>query len=50
MAALLVFLIVLLLFGGGFAIKLLWYAAIAMFLLWLIGFFAHGPQGRWYRW
>ena len=50
MAALLVLLMILLLFGGGFAIKLLWYLALAMVVLWIVGFLAHGPEGRWYRW
>ncbi|MFF1343244.1 hydrophobic protein [Streptomyces sp. NPDC058290] len=49
---LLVLLLVLLLFGAGFAVKILWWAAIAVLILWLIGFVARpkGGSGRWYRW
>jgi hypothetical protein len=50
MFALLVLLLVLALFGGGFALKILWWFAIAFLVLWVIGFLAHGPEGRWYRW
>ena len=36
---------------GGFAVNFLWYLAVAVFLLWLIGFFVRGVEGaRWYRW
>ncbi|MFE2323803.1 hydrophobic protein [Streptomyces sp. NPDC059385] len=49
---LLVLLLVLLLFGAGFALKILWWVAIAVLILWLIGFVARpkGGSGRWYRW
>jgi hypothetical protein len=50
MAALLVLLLVLVLFGAGFAIKLLWWAAVILLVLWLVGLVAHGPERRWYRW
>lgn len=50
MAALLVLLLILVLFGGGFAVKLLWYVALAALILWVVGFLAHGPERRWYRW
>jgi hypothetical protein len=51
LALLLVLLLVLLLFGAGFAVKLLWYLAIALLILWVIGFFVRGVEGaRWYRW
>lgn len=50
MAAVLALLVILLLFGSGFAIKVLWYVAIAALVLWLIGFIARAPEGRWYRW
>jgi hypothetical protein len=39
-----------LLFGLGFTVKVLWYVALIMLIIWLIGFFAHGPERRWYRW
>lgn len=44
-ALLLVLLLVLLLFGAGFAAKLLWFLAVALLVLWLIGFVARGPRG-----
>ncbi|MFD3836515.1 hydrophobic protein [Streptomyces sp. NPDC058642] len=52
---LLVLLLVLILFGAGFAVKILWWIAIAVLVLWLLGFLmrsttASGSRGRWYRW
>jgi hypothetical protein len=52
---LLVLLLVLVLFGAGFAVKILWWIAIAVLVLWLIGFVARGTgsgggRSRWYRW
>ncbi|MFF8261464.1 hydrophobic protein [Streptomyces virginiae] len=49
---LLVLLLVLILFGAGFAVKILWWVAIAVLILWLIGFVARpkSGSGRWYRW
>jgi hypothetical protein len=52
---LLVLLLVLILFGAGFALKLLWWIAIIVLILWLLGFVfrgasAGGRRGRWYRW
>ncbi|MEU3776946.1 hydrophobic protein [Streptomyces sp. NPDC032472] len=46
---LLVLLLALVLFGAGFAVKILWWFAIAVLLLWLIGFVARpkGGSGRW---
>ena len=50
-ALLLVLLLALVLFGAGFAVKVLWWVAIAVLVLWLIGFVARGAEGaRWYRW
>jgi hypothetical protein len=50
-ALLLVLLLALILFGAGFAVKVLWWVAIAVLVLWLIGFVARGADGaRWYRW
>jgi hypothetical protein len=37
---LLALLVVLILFGAGFALHVLWWVAIAALILWLIGFFA----------
>ncbi|MGW2045929.1 hydrophobic protein [Streptomyces sp. NPDC001858] len=52
---LLVLLLALLLFGAGFALKALWWIALAVLVLWLLGFLARGTdatggRGRWYRW
>ncbi|KAF4407390.1 MULTISPECIES: hydrophobic protein [Streptomyces] len=52
---LLVLLLALILFGAGFALKALWYIAVIVLVLWLVGFFvrpagAGGKRGRWYRW
>ncbi|MCT9092431.1 hydrophobic protein [Streptomyces sp. ASQP_92] len=49
---LLVLLLALILFGAGFALKILWWVAIAVLVIWLIGFVARpkGGSGRWYRW
>ncbi|MFF1281360.1 hydrophobic protein [Streptomyces sp. NPDC058299] len=52
---LLVLLLGLLLFGAGFALKILWWVALAVLIIWLLGFLfrgtgAGGGRGRWYRW
>ncbi len=52
---LLVLLLALVLFGAGFAIKILWWVAVAVLVIWLVGFLARatnsaGTRGRWYRW
>ena len=50
MAALLVLLLIAILFGLGFAVKALLFVAIALLVLWAIGFIAHGSDRRWYAW
>jgi hypothetical protein len=50
LALLLVLLLAILLFGIGFAVKVLWIVAAIVLALWLIGFLARGPDARWYRW
>jgi energy-coupling factor transporter transmembrane protein EcfT len=51
---LLVMLLVLVLFGAGFALKALWIVAGVLLVVWLLGFVvrrpASGTGGRWYRW
>ncbi|WP_406864499.1 hydrophobic protein [Streptomyces sp. HUAS MG47] len=47
---LLVLLLILVLFGAGFAVEVLWYIALAVLVLWILGFFVRGSQRRWYRW
>ena len=49
-ALVLFFLLTLLLFGLGFAVKALWWVAIALLVIWLIGLAVHTPERRWYRW
>lgn len=35
----------------GFAVKLLWFVALVMLAIWLIGFVVRSAEGaRWYRW
>ena len=50
LALLLVLLLAIVLFGAGFAVNLLWIIAAIVLVLWIIGFFARGAEGRWYRW
>ncbi|MFD7614406.1 hydrophobic protein [Streptomyces sp. NPDC059828] len=52
---LLVLLLAVILFGAGFAVEVLWWVALAVLVLWLLGFVmrstpAGGSRGRWYRW
>ncbi|MDX3231568.1 hydrophobic protein [Streptomyces sp. ME19-01-6] len=52
---LLVLALVVVLFGVGFAVKALWWIALAVLVVWLLGFLFHstGATGRrthWYRW
>jgi hypothetical protein len=50
-AVLLVLLLALVLGGLGFAVHVLWWIALIVLAIWLIGFFARGAEGaRWYRW
>lgn len=50
-AILLVLLIALVLGGLGFAVHVLWWIALIVLALWLLGFFVRGVEGaRWYRW
>lgn len=54
MVLLLALLIVLLFFGVGFAVHLLWIAAVIFLILWLVGFAVGRGEGagrhRFYRW
>lgn len=48
---LLVLLLALVLGGLGFAVHVLWWIALAVLVLWLLGFLVRGAEGaRWYRW
>ncbi|MFD9716144.1 hydrophobic protein [Streptomyces sp. NPDC059076] len=51
----LVLLLVLLLFGAGFALEALWWLAVILLVVWVLGFVVRpgggaGRRGRWYRW
>ena len=52
----LVLVLALILGGLGFAVKVLWYVALAVLIIWLLGFLFRstgspgGPRPRWYRW
>lgn len=54
MVLILAFLLVLILFGAGFAVHLLWIAAAVLLVLWLVGFALGRGEGagshRFYRW
>ena len=50
MAVLLALLLIVLVFGLGFAIKALWIVAFVLLIAWLVGFVARGTDRRWYRW
>ena len=56
MAIILVVLLIAIILGGlGFAIHVLWWIALAVLILWLLGFLFRaaetgGRRGRWYRW
>jgi hypothetical protein len=46
-----VLLLALILGGVGFAVHALWWIALILLVLWIIGFFVRGAEGaRWYRW
>jgi hypothetical protein len=50
---LLVLLLALILFGAGFALKALWWIALIVLVVWLLGFMFRAAEGggrrRWYR-
>ena len=57
MAIILVVLLIALILGGlGFAVHVLWWIALAVLALWLLGFLFRvaetggGRRSRWYRW
>lgn len=55
MAIILLVLIIAIILGGlGFAVHVLWWIALAVLVLWLLGFMFRGAEtgrrrGRWYR-
>jgi hypothetical protein len=52
MALILLILLLALVLGGlGFAIHLLWWVALVVLVVWLLGFALRAGSGsRWYRW
>jgi hypothetical protein len=55
MAVILAVLLLALILGGlGFAVHVLWWVAVIVLVLWLLGFVltgaSGGPRRRWYRW
>ena len=56
MAILLLVLLLALILGGlGFAVHVLWWIALIVLVVWLVGFVfrgtsSTGTRGRWYRW
>lgn len=52
MALIVLVLILALILGGlGFAVHVLWWLALIVLALWLLGFvFRAGERSRWYRW
>jgi hypothetical protein len=56
MGVLLAVLLIVLLFGGfGFALHVLWWFALILLVVWLVGFIVRGTtaadrRSRWYRW
>ena len=49
-AVLLVLLLIAIIAGIGFAVKALFWVALVLFVLWLIGFLARPSGRRWYYW
>jgi hypothetical protein len=52
---LIVLVLALILFGAGFALKILWWLAVIVLVVWALGFVFRGAgtggrRGRWYRW
>jgi hypothetical protein len=51
-----ILLLAILLGAVGFAVHILWWIAVVVFVLWLLGFLFRaaegtgGRRGRWYRW
>ena len=46
-----VLLLALILGGIGFAVHALWWIALVLLVVWIVGFFVRGAEGaRWYRW
>jgi hypothetical protein len=49
-AALVLLLLVALFFGLGFVVKALFWVAVILLALWLVGWLVHPAERRWYYW
>jgi hypothetical protein len=49
-AALVLLILILILFGSGFAVSALLWVALVLFVIWLIGWVARPGGRRWYYW
>jgi hypothetical protein len=49
-AAILLLLLIAVLFGVGFAVNALFWVALILLALWIIGWLAHPAERRWYYW
>jgi len=47
---LIVLLLIAVIFGLGFAVKALFWLALALLVLWVVGFAVRPRGGRWYYW
>jgi hypothetical protein len=56
LAVLVALVVVIILFGAGFAVHVLWWIALAALVIWLLGFVLRigetiaRPRRRWYYW
>jgi hypothetical protein len=50
LTALLILLLIAILFGLGFVVKALFWVALVMVVLWLVGWAFRPAGGRWYYW
>jgi hypothetical protein len=50
LALVVVLLLIALLAGFGFALHVLWFVAVALLIIWLIGFLVRSADRAWYRW
>jgi len=50
LALILVLLLIAILVGFGFLVKALFWVALVLFVLWVIGFMARPSGRRWYYW
>lgn len=49
-ALILTLILIALLFGAGFVLEALWWIAVIVLAVWIIGFLVRGAGRTWYRW